>query len=108
VKICNDFSTEGESNPPQREAGAVILKIAYGYTIEPHKRDPLVHMANVALDEFSKAASPGTWLVDIIPACECPFLCITIIEMVLTKKSEAHSLVASRRRLQANCGIMEK
>ncbi|KAJ6178530.1 hypothetical protein N7519_008991 [Penicillium mononematosum] len=52
----------------QTEAGAVILKIAYGYTIESHKRDPLVHIANLALDHFSKASTPGTWLVDIIPA----------------------------------------
>ncbi|KAJ5428015.1 Cytochrome P450 E-class group I [Penicillium cf. griseofulvum] len=52
----------------QTEAGAIILKIAYGYTIEPHKRDPLVEISNLALDHFSKAATPGTWLVDIIPA----------------------------------------
>ncbi|CAG8232246.1 unnamed protein product [Penicillium nalgiovense] len=52
----------------QTEAGAIILKIAYGYTIESHKRDPLVHIANLALDHFSKASTPGTWLVDIIPA----------------------------------------
>ncbi|CAI7574648.1 unnamed protein product [Penicillium glandicola] len=52
----------------QTEAGAIILKIAYGYTIEPHKRDPLVHIANLALDHFSKACVPGAWLVDIIPA----------------------------------------
>lgn len=51
----------------RREAGAIILKIAYGYTIEPHKRDPLVHIANLALDHFSQASTPGTWLVDIIP-----------------------------------------
>lgn len=52
-----------------REAGAVILKIAYGYTIEPHKRDPLVQGANLALEHFSIAGTPGTWLVDMIPAC---------------------------------------
>ncbi|KAJ5970957.1 Cytochrome P450 E-class group I [Penicillium vulpinum] len=50
------------------EAGAIILKITYGYTIEPHKRDPLVHISNLALDHFSQAAIPGAWLVDIIPA----------------------------------------
>ncbi|PKY03509.1 cytochrome P450 [Aspergillus campestris IBT 28561] len=49
------------------EAGAVILKIAYGYTIEPHGRDPLVDMANDAMEEFSMAATPGVWLVDTIP-----------------------------------------
>lgn len=50
-----------------REAGAVILNIAYGYRVEPFKRDPLVHCANVALDHFAKAARPGAWLVDVIP-----------------------------------------
>lgn len=50
------------------EAGAVILKIAYGYTIEPHKRDRLIHIANLALEHFSIAGTPGAWLVDMIPA----------------------------------------
>ncbi|RAL13437.1 cytochrome P450 [Aspergillus homomorphus CBS 101889] len=49
------------------EAGAVILKIAYGYTTEPHGRDPLVDLANEAMDQFSIAGSPGQWLVDTIP-----------------------------------------
>ncbi|KAL1962244.1 hypothetical protein VTN77DRAFT_9900 [Rasamsonia byssochlamydoides] len=49
------------------EAGAVILKIAYGYTIEQHKRDPLVDHADEALARFSLAAVPGAWLVDIVP-----------------------------------------
>ncbi|KAH8429766.1 cytochrome P450 [Aspergillus melleus] len=49
------------------EAGAVILKIAYGYTIEPHGRDPLVDLANQAMDNFSVAGTPGAWLVDAIP-----------------------------------------
>ncbi|KAJ5753209.1 hypothetical protein N7520_010126 [Penicillium odoratum] len=50
------------------EAGAVILKIAYGYRIEPHKPDLLVDLVNLALEQFSVAATPGTWLVDMIPA----------------------------------------
>lgn len=62
-----------------REAGAVILNIAYGYTIEPHKRDPLVHIANQALEHFSIAGTPGTWLVDMIPACTLPQMPIVSI-----------------------------
>ena len=50
-----------------REAGAVILKMAYGYTTEPVKSDPLVELAGKALDEFAKAAVPGAWAVDIMP-----------------------------------------
>ncbi|KAI7776161.1 hypothetical protein LA080_005783 [Diaporthe eres] len=49
------------------EAGAIILKMAYGYTIEPHKRDPLVDVADAALLQFSAATVPGAWLVDTIP-----------------------------------------
>jgi hypothetical protein len=50
-------------------AGAIILKIIYGYTIEPHKGDPLVDLIEEALVQFSLATVPGAWLVDIIPAC---------------------------------------
>lgn len=50
-----------------REAGSVILKIAYGYTTESHGRDPLVELAGQAMDQFARAAVPGTWLVDMLP-----------------------------------------
>lgn len=52
-----------------REAGAVILKIAYGYVIEGHGRDPLIDLANDSMKKFSIAGTPGTWLVDTIPFC---------------------------------------
>jgi hypothetical protein len=58
------------ADPEAREAGAVILKISYGYTIEPHKNDPLVDLADEALDQFSLASRPGYWLVDIMSFCE--------------------------------------
>ncbi|PYH85820.1 cytochrome P450 [Aspergillus uvarum CBS 121591] len=48
-------------------AGAVILKIAYGYSIDPHKRDPLVDLADEAVEQFSLAVRPGTWMVDVLP-----------------------------------------
>lgn len=41
--------------------------MAYGYTIEPHKSDPLVEIADQALLQFSAATVPGAWLVDTIP-----------------------------------------
>ena len=49
-------------------AGAIILKMAYGYTVEPHNPDPLVDIADRGLDEFTSAIVPGAWLVDSIPA----------------------------------------
>ncbi|PYI09628.1 putative cytochrome P450 [Aspergillus sclerotiicarbonarius CBS 121057] len=50
------------------EAGAIILKIAYGYTVKTDGHDPLVKMANDAMESFSTAGSPGMWMVDTIPA----------------------------------------
>lgn len=45
----------------------MILKIAYGYSIDPHKRDPLVDLADEAVEQFSLAVRPGTWMVDVLP-----------------------------------------
>ncbi|EXJ67794.1 uncharacterized protein A1O5_09140 [Cladophialophora psammophila CBS 110553] len=49
------------------QAGSIILKIGYGYTIEPNARDPLVDLAEETLDQFSKSCMPGVWTVDVIP-----------------------------------------
>ncbi|KAH6892392.1 cytochrome P450 [Thelonectria olida] len=51
----------------RKEAGAVILKIAYGYTAEPFKNDILVDMAGDAMDKFARAGVPGAFLVDMMP-----------------------------------------
>ncbi|KAE8153917.1 cytochrome P450 [Aspergillus avenaceus] len=51
----------------RKEAGAIILKIVYGYTIEPHSGDPLVNLADETLDELSKVVSQGSWLVEALP-----------------------------------------
>ncbi|KAB8223737.1 cytochrome P450 [Aspergillus novoparasiticus] len=57
----------------KKETGAVILKITYGYTVEPHERDPLVDLADDAVRKFSLAMVPGAWLVDSIPICSVPY-----------------------------------
>ncbi|KAF9885356.1 hypothetical protein FE257_012973 [Aspergillus nanangensis] len=51
-------------------AGATVLKMAYGYTIDPHKPDPLVGLIDRMMTEFSQAAVPMAWAVDIIPALQ--------------------------------------
>ncbi|KAF4439928.1 hypothetical protein F53441_12429 [Fusarium austroafricanum] len=51
----------------RREAGSVILKIAYGYTSEQFKEDVLINMAGKAMDDFGRTAVAGAFLVDIIP-----------------------------------------
>ncbi|PYH43881.1 cytochrome P450 [Aspergillus saccharolyticus JOP 1030-1] len=50
-----------------RETGAIILKIGYGYTVAPHTHDPLVDLADRAMEDFSVAMLPATYLVDYIP-----------------------------------------
>ncbi|KAH7253445.1 cytochrome P450 [Fusarium solani] len=54
-------------NQIRKEAGAVILKIAYGYTAEPFKDDVLVSMAGDAMDKFARAGVPGAFMVDMMP-----------------------------------------
>ncbi|GFN10642.1 cytochrome P450 [Aspergillus tubingensis] len=49
------------------QTGATILKIVYGYTTQPHGRDPLVDLADTSTEQFGKAHTPGTWLVDSFP-----------------------------------------
>ncbi|RAK94412.1 cytochrome P450 [Aspergillus costaricaensis CBS 115574] len=48
------------------EAGAIILKIGYGYDINPHGRDHLVDLADDSMETFS-AVLNQTWLVDLVP-----------------------------------------
>ncbi|KAG5990599.1 hypothetical protein E4U54_004071, partial [Claviceps lovelessii] len=49
------------------EASAIILKIVYGYSIQPHQADPLVKVIDHGMDIFSKTVLPFGWAVDIIP-----------------------------------------
>lgn len=51
-----------------REAAAIILKLTYGYSIEPHKSDPLVDLIEPVVKNASDAAIPLSWPVDILPA----------------------------------------
>lgn len=54
----------------RKEAGAVILRITYGYTPNAQGRDPLVDIAGQTMADFAEASSPGTWAVDVLPFCE--------------------------------------
>ncbi|KAI8178409.1 O-methylsterigmatocystin oxidoreductase [Colletotrichum sp. SAR 10_77] len=57
----------------RREAGSVILRVAYGYNPEPFKDDYLIDLAGEAMDQFAQAAVPGAFLVDIFPLSEKPY-----------------------------------
>ncbi|PFH63060.1 hypothetical protein XA68_10101 [Ophiocordyceps unilateralis] len=48
--------------------GAVMLKATYGYSVDVEHGDPLVRLVERYMANFSKAFSPGTWLVDVFPA----------------------------------------
>ena len=47
---------------------ATILKMTYDYNIEPDKPDTLVGLIERVLSQFSLAAVPMAWPVDLIPA----------------------------------------
>ncbi|KAF8840876.1 cytochrome P450 [Paxillus ammoniavirescens] len=48
-------------------AGAIILKVTYGYTAQADE-DPFVELADRAMANISLVATPGAFLVDLIPA----------------------------------------
>ncbi|KAJ3503678.1 hypothetical protein NLJ89_g8325 [Agrocybe chaxingu] len=50
----------------RRTAGAIILRIAYGYDIEEN-HDPLVKLADEATEQFSLSTAPGGFLVNLVP-----------------------------------------
>lgn len=56
----------------KKEAGAVILRITYGYTPNAKGRDPLVDMAGQTMAEFADSSVPGKWSVDVLPFCKFP------------------------------------
>lgn len=46
------------------------MKIAYGYTLEPHDADPLIDLSEKTITEFSLAFRPMSWTVDIVPVLQ--------------------------------------
>lgn len=57
------------NSPRNRVIGVNITRIAYGFQVAP-KDDPLIELAEEALDIFAWTTLPNTWLVDAIPARE--------------------------------------
>lgn len=62
-----------DADEPFRTTGAIILMIAYGYSID-EQDDPLVDSVEAAVKGFSESLEPGAYLVDLIPAREFPLL----------------------------------
>lgn len=57
-----------ESESFHSTASANVLEMAYGYSVDSQGADPLVHLVEKMMLEFSLAAAPMAWAVDIIPA----------------------------------------
>ncbi|KAH8118950.1 cytochrome P450 [Phellopilus nigrolimitatus] len=51
----------------RRTAGAIILKLSHGYTVEAEGPDPLINLASNVLDNFINSTAPGYWAVDLMP-----------------------------------------
>ncbi|KAI0267113.1 cytochrome P450 [Gloeopeniophorella convolvens] len=47
--------------------GSIIILITYGYKVR-EKNDPIVHLVETAMQNFSDVSQPGAYLVDLIPA----------------------------------------
>ncbi|KAM0293698.1 hypothetical protein HYE67_007906 [Fusarium culmorum] len=54
----------------RKEAGGVILKATYGYSIEPHKPDPLVRLVEFMVEGISIVVVPMKFAVDFLPWLE--------------------------------------
>ncbi|TXB99903.1 hypothetical protein FocTR4_00014535 [Fusarium oxysporum f. sp. cubense] len=63
--ILEKTSTKTSGRP--HEASAIILKMTYGYNLEPHKPDPLALLIEQMMHNFSLAFVPMSWPVDILP-----------------------------------------
>lgn len=55
---------------PHSTAGATVLKMAYGYRINSKDHDPLVETTKTTISNFSLAAVPMGWAVDIVPVLQ--------------------------------------
>lgn len=83
-------------------AGALILKIAYGYNIRRDGADPLVNLAEGFMSTIAEAAAPGAWLVDVLPArtlstrsLSLRHLTLSMVKLIGQVSTEVPSGVAS-------------
>ncbi|KAK0185239.1 cytochrome P450 [Armillaria mellea] len=60
---------EGLSEHIRKTAGAIILRISYGYVTQ-EKNDPFVELAERTMNQFGLAASSGGFLANLIPICK--------------------------------------
>lgn len=80
-------------------AGGIILRIAYGYDVKPQD-DPLVRLANEALDKFSRTTLLGEFPVDLFPICTH---CDLSGGPLLILYSALRAFLGARRSIQKAC-----
>lgn len=44
----------------------MIIRATYGYYVKD-ETDPFLTLPLIAMDNFSQATAPGSWLVDVVP-----------------------------------------
>ncbi|KAL0931244.1 cytochrome p450 oxidoreductase [Colletotrichum truncatum] len=49
------------------EVGSIILSMVFGYNTEQFKKDGLLDLMNKVMDDFTRIATIGTYMVDIFP-----------------------------------------
>lgn len=90
--------------PLTSSIGAIILKITYGYDVED-ENDPFVEQADEYMQKVSLMATPGAFLVDLIPPCWYSAI-LSLIKYPLNQfvlYSEVYSRVVPRWRFQEDC-----
>ncbi|KZS91084.1 cytochrome P450 [Sistotremastrum niveocremeum HHB9708] len=51
-------------------AGAIILRISYGYAVAD-ENDHLINLVAEVVESFSRSMEPGAWTVDLLPFLRC-------------------------------------
>ena len=80
-------------------SASIILRIAYGYAVQ-ESGDPFVQTCDEAMNQVSEGATPGNFLVNIVPARELVHLSSTsTTELTQSSDSESIAGVGTRDRI---------
>lgn len=86
--------------------------LSHGYPVQEGD-DPLIKIADTALDGFAKSSTPGAWMVDIFPISEFTKLDL-LYKVVVAHRypfvpfSEIYSILDARRRMEETSRNMEE
>ncbi|KAI9170623.1 Multifunctional cytochrome P450 monooxygenase af510 [Paramyrothecium foliicola] len=65
--LVKHFQKKGTDKDDFSEAGAIILNMTYGYSVEKKTTDPLVRLVDQMMANFALAFRPLAWPVDAFP-----------------------------------------